>query len=245
MGVWFIFYGTHVYGRIKEAGCSCLATEFVHVYFVPVWPLGTYLILEESGDNIRSIATDLNVKSILVVYLRIWGPVAVLFSAAIGLGLTGMVGVILRDGFIAAALCIITFVVAHVLLMATILGWAVIGRLSGDEKKQHAVYARHIGFSVDPADMGDARHSLRTLLAGKIDERLRGIVAMGYRVNADPTVVWPYVALDPSHNDEALLTAAFTLARLDASLAEGSYREWMEQVHGRLWQRILQSTVMS
>jgi hypothetical protein len=61
---------------------------------------------------------------------------------------------------------------------------------------------------------------------------------MGYRMNADPAVAWPHVALDPTHSDEPLITAAFTLARLEASLVQGPARFSLEQLHDQLWQRI-------
>ena len=95
-------------------------------------------------------------------------------------------------------------------------------RLGGDREAERPtrsesarVYALHLGYHVDPADMGDARHAFRDGLLGTIAERARGLAAMGYRMNADPAVAWPHVALDPTHDDDALITAAFTLARLD------------------------------
>ena len=80
-----------------------------------------------------------------------------------------------------------------------------------------------------------------TALLATIIERSRGLAAMGYRMNADPSVAWPHVALDPTHNDDALVTAAFTLARIDASLAVGPQKMQLEQLHDQLWQRISRS----
>ena len=89
--------------------------------------------------------------------------------------------------------------------------------------------------------MGDARHAFRDGLLSTIIERSRGLAAMGYRMNADPAVAWPHVALDPTHSDDALVTAAFTLARIDSSLAVGPQKMQMEQLHDQLWQRIARS----
>ena len=197
------------------------------------------MILEESGGgSYKGIKSSFSLKSMLAAYLRVWGPIAVIASIAIGMSTIDDVS---DDGFAMAVAGVFTAVVTLALLVGTILGWAVIGKLSHDEKKQRAVYALHLGYSVDPADMGDARHSFRDGLLSTIVERSRGMSAMGYRMNADPSVAWPHVALDPTHSDEALITAAFTLARLDASLAQGPHKFQMEQVHDQLWQRIARS----
>ena len=235
-----IVYGTRFYGKVKACGRSFLATQFVHIYYVPLIPVGTHLILEESGGggSYKGIKTDFSLKSMLAAYLRVWGPIAVITSIAIGVGTIEDVS---DDGFAMAVAGIFTAVVTLALLAGTILGWAVMGKLSHDEKKKRAVYALHLGYPVDPADMGEARRAFRDGLMSTIAERARGMAAMGYRMNADPAVAWPHVALDPTHSDEALITAAFTLARLDASLAQGPQKFQMEQVHDQLWQRIARS----
>lgn len=129
-------------------------------------------------------------------------------------------------------------VVVLALLVGTVLAFALFGRLSEEEKQQRSVYALHTGTFADPAEMGDARLPLREGLMATIMDRARGLASMGYRMSADPAQAWPHVALDPTHNDEQLVTAAFTLARLDASLAQGPWQTQLEQVHGALWQRI-------
>lgn len=233
-----IIYGTRFYGKVKAAGRSFLGTQFVHLYYVPLIPIGTHLILEENGGSYKGIKTAFSFKSMLAAYLRIWGPLAVIASIAIGVGIIDDVS----DDMAATAIVgIFTGVVTLALLVGTVLAWAVLGKLSHDEKKQRAVYALHLGYHVDPADMGDTRHSFRDGLLSTIVERSRGMAAMGYRMNADPAVAWPHVALDPTHNDDQLITAAFTLARLDASLAQGQQKFQMEQVHDQLWQRISRS----
>ena len=232
-----IIYGTRFYGKVKAAGSSFLGTQFVHIYYVPLIPIGTHLILEESGGSYKGIKTAFSFKSMLAAYLRIWGPLAVLASIAIGIGALDDIS----DGLEMAVVGVFTGVVTLALLVGTVLAWAVLGKLSHDEKKQRAVYGLHLGYHVDPADMGDTRHSFREGLLSTICERARGMAAMGYRMNADPAVAWPHVALDPTHNDDQLITAAFTLARLDASLSQGQQKFQMEQVHDQLWQRISRS----
>lgn len=234
-----IVYGTRFYGKVKAAGSSFLGTQFLHIYYVPLIPLGTHLILEESGGgSYKGIKSDFSLKSMLAAYLRVWGPIAVIASIAIGVGTIEDVS---DDAFAMMVTGVFTAVVTLALIVGTILGWAVIGKLSPEEKKQRAVYALHLGYSVDPADMGEARRSFRDGLLSTISERARGMAAMGYRMNADPSVAWPHIALDPTHNDDALITAAFTLARLDASLSQGPQKSQLDQVHSQLWQRIARS----
>ena len=234
-----IVYGTRFYGKVRACGRSFLGTQFLHIYYVPLIPIGTHLILEEHGDgSYKGIKSAFSFKSMMAAYLRVWGPLAVIAAVCIGIAAIDDVS----DEPLAMALVGgFTGVVVLALLIGTILGWAVIGKLSIEEKKQRAVYALHLGYHVDPADMGETRQAFRDGLLGTITERARGLAAMGYRMNADPAVAWPHVALDPTHNDEQLITAAFTLARLDATLAQGPHAAQMEQVHSQLWQRISRS----
>lgn len=234
-----IVYGTRFYGKVRECGRSFLGTQFFHIYYVPLIPIGTHLILEEHGDgSYKGIKTGFSLKSMLAAYLRVWGPLAVLAAVCIGIGIVDDVS----DEPLAMAVVLgFTGIVVLALLAGTILGWAVVGKLSHEEKRQRAVYALHLGYHVDPADMGEARRAFRDGLLGTIAERARGLAAMGYRMSADPAVAWPHVALDPTHNDDQLITAAFTLARLDSSLATGAQQMQMEQVHTQLWQRISRS----
>ena len=233
-----IVYGTRFYGKVKAAGRSFLATRFVHIWYIPLVPVGTQLVLEDNGGSYKGMAAPFSITSMLAAYLRVWGPIAVIASVAIG---ASSLDDFSDDGFAMAVIGGFTALVTLALLVATILAWVVLGKLSQEEKKQRAVYALHLGYHVDPADMGDARQSFRDTLLNRIAERARGMAAMGYRMNADPMVAWPHVALDPTHSDDALITAAFTLARLDASLSQGQHKMQMEQVHGQLWQRIAMS----
>jgi hypothetical protein len=234
-----IVYGTRFYGKVKACGSSFLGTQFVHLYYVPLIPIATHLILEENaGGSFKGIKSAFSVKSMLAAYMRVWGPIAVIAAICIGVGALDDFG---DDGLAMAVVGMFTGVVVLALLVGTILGFAVVGKLSMDEKRKRAAYAMHLGYYVDPADMGDARHAFRDGLLSTIIERSRGLSAMGYRMNADPSVAWPHVALDPTHNDDALVTAAFTLARLDSSLAMGPQKMQLEQLHDQLWQRIARS----
>jgi hypothetical protein len=231
-----IVYGTRFYGKVKACGRSFIGTQFVHLYYVPLIPIGTHLILEEDASgSFKGIKSTFSIKSMLAAYLRVWGPIACIAAFCIGMSAIDDVG---DDGLAMAVVGVFTGVVVLAMLAGTILGWAVVGKLSTVEKQKRGAYALHMGYHVDPADMGAARHAFRDGLLSTIMERARGLASMGYRMNADPAVAWPHVALDPTHNDEELITAAFTLSRLDASLSQGPQKFQMEQVHDQLWQRI-------
>lgn len=227
-----IVYGTRMYGRIKACGSSFIATRFVHIWYVPLVPIGSVLVFE--GD--RGVDAPFNFKSMLAGYLRVWGPIGVI------LAIISTVGIV--EDFADEPLAMIvggafSLFVVLLLLVGTILAWAVMGKLSDEEKRKRAVYAQHTGYFVDPADLGPARQSFRERLMATIHERARGLAATGYRMTADPTQAWPHIALDPTQNDEVLITAACTLARLDASLAQGPWATQLETLHGQLWQRLV------
>ena len=232
-----IIYGLRFYGRLRECGSSYIATRFFHIWYVPLFPVGSQLILR-GGENgsLQGISVPFNFTSMLAAYLRVWGPIALLATVASGIGAVGEMS---SDPVAMIIAGVFTGVVSLALLAGTILAYAVMGRLSEDDKRKRSVYAMHTGYFVDPADMGDAKSSIRDTLFNTIVERARGLASMGYRLNADPSQAWAQVALDPTHRDDALITAAFTLARLEAS-TPGPQQIHMEQLHQQLWQRIVQ-----
>lgn len=230
-----IVYGTRLYGRIRACGRSFLATQFFHIWYVPLIPVGTRLVLEEMGGQYRALNAPFSFKSMMAAYLRVWGPLGVIIALVSGLSTLEEVS---DDPLALVVAGAFLGVVLLALVAGTVLSWAFLGRLSDEEKRQRSVYALHTGYFVDPAEMGDARHALREGLMGTIVERARGLASMGYRMSADPVQAWPHVALDPTQNDEQLVTAAFTLARLDGSLAQGPWKTQLDQIHQQLWQRI-------
>ncbi len=230
-----IFYGIRPYGKTRACGASYVVTRFFHIWFLPLVPVGTQLVLEETGGNsYRGIDTSLDFRSVVAGYLRVWGPISVIIAVMMGLGALGDS----ESGLEMLVTGAFTGFVTLVLLVATVLAFAVMGKLSIEEKQKRSVYALHTGYFVDPADMGMARQRMREGILATIADRARGLASGGYRGPGDPTQMWPQYALDPTHNDDVLVTAAFTLARLDASLAQGPYKSHMEMLHHQLWQRI-------
>jgi hypothetical protein len=69
----FIIYGTRLLGTIDTDDGTTQATRFVHVYYLPLIPMGTFELLRD--DQGRPV--PLNLKSVALAYGRSWGFVAV------------------------------------------------------------------------------------------------------------------------------------------------------------------------
>src|SRR5688572_20376176 len=139
-----IVYGSRFYGRIRQCGSSFLATKFVHIYFVPLIPIGSHLVLEENGDgSYRGCEAPFSFKSVMAGYLRVWGPLAIILTIALTAGAVDdlsddPLSMVIAGGF--------GGLVGVALLIGVILAYAVMGKLSQTEKQHRAVYALHSGY---------------------------------------------------------------------------------------------------
>ena len=65
-----IIYGTQLYGKVDHLpGLFYVATQFGHIWFVPLVPVGSYLILDDGKE--RGISIGLSGKSVLFAYGRL------------------------------------------------------------------------------------------------------------------------------------------------------------------------------
>lgn len=79
-----VFYGTQLYGKVDRVPMlGHVATSFFYLQFVPLIPLGSYLVLE---DGQGSISVGFSFKSLLVAWLR-----TALVFAAFGLLIAGII----------------------------------------------------------------------------------------------------------------------------------------------------------
>jgi hypothetical protein len=79
----FIF-GTRFFGRVDEVpGLFHVATKFGHLWYIPLVPVGSWLVLRKSGNAIRGIKIPLSGKSILVAWARA-GLIALALFLAVG-----------------------------------------------------------------------------------------------------------------------------------------------------------------
>lgn len=66
-----IIWGSGVYGKVDEVPrLFHVATKFGHLYYVPLIPLGSVVVLENSGDNFQGVNIPLSGKSIILAWLR-------------------------------------------------------------------------------------------------------------------------------------------------------------------------------
>ncbi|MCC5850604.1 MAG: hypothetical protein JJU29_21160 [Verrucomicrobia bacterium] len=67
----FIVFGNRVYGKVDQTSSGChLATSFFHICFLPVIPLGSFIITQKHGGQWSGIPVKLSSKSVLTAYLR-------------------------------------------------------------------------------------------------------------------------------------------------------------------------------
>ena len=90
MGV--IIYGRRAYGRVHQHEGEYADTQFAHVDFVPLFPIGSFWVTQDLGNGQRmGFPIKLNGRSVLATYLRIWGPIAATGVLATTHGLTGTI----------------------------------------------------------------------------------------------------------------------------------------------------------
>src|SRR5579859_390165 len=84
-----IIYGRRMYGRVNVSGPTSVLTEFAHIYYLPIAPIRSHLILSSDAGGLRGVAIPLHGLSVLAAYLRAWGIVG---TIACLLGLLGAIG---------------------------------------------------------------------------------------------------------------------------------------------------------
>lgn len=228
-----VVYGTRFYGTVEQCGEARIATRFFHLYYMPLIPLGTTLITQESSDgSYRGIPLGIELRSMLTAYARAWLPLA-----AFGFGIAAMAA------WDEAAITgyggpISTTLIALLAAAVSILAWVRVGRLDLDARAQRLLYRQFTGVAVDPARLGDVRKEVRERLHATVSERAPVLAANGYRMGPGPSAEWIDVALDPSVREAEFLGASLTLARLEWSVARGPAREEWAKKHDRLWARL-------
>lgn len=86
-----------------------VATRFFHLYWIPLIPVGTFLVTAEKDDDFTGFPLPLNAKSIVVGYLRTIGWVGLAAAVvaafmAVGEKQHQLAGLAVAGGAIAAAL---------------------------------------------------------------------------------------------------------------------------------------------
>jgi hypothetical protein len=226
----FVFWaGSRLTGEVERSGTARIATDFFHVYWLPIAPAGSYLMIGPGIAGERAIPIGFHGPSVLAGYARTWGPV-----------------------LLAAGLCV-SFLAWRAALPIAALGFVLslagmgVGALREEDRARRRVYARHAFYEVDPVRLVGARTEIARELQTEILERVRRTIATGYRdapaaiEGADANTIVALldrIAADPAIRDAELLSAALTYARIESAIAPVAVRPRFAAAHDRLWSRI-------
>ena len=225
----YVRYGTRLSGKIDSCAGSYVATRFFHIYYIPLIPLSSWLVLGED----RALPMPMQWRSVLAGYLR--GAISI---AAIVLGIQMLMFFTNSWRPLDADTIFPEVIVPLVFVGGAIAGWTYLGRLSKRDRGKRAVYWDAIGYFADPAQLGDARHSLIEKLRHDVHTRAKALTAANYREQWDPANKWRELAAKPSMNDLDYLKAALTLCRLEWSFASGPLRGQLAKDHELIFQNI-------
>jgi hypothetical protein len=95
-----VIYGRRSYGRVDAHGGEHAHTNFAHIYYMPLVPIGSFWVTEDLGGSVRGFKITASGKSILAAYLRMWGP----FAAVVGMATGGLGGYLVAAAAIVACL---------------------------------------------------------------------------------------------------------------------------------------------
>jgi hypothetical protein len=173
MGV--VIYGRRAYGRVHQHEGEYADTQFAHIDFVPLFPLGSFWVTQDLGGGQRmGFPIKLNGRSVAATYLRIWG-------LPIGLGM-------LAGGSLPVALAGVA------LLALSLYSWTWRSRRGAHAHRRSDFDRVALGSRCDPrwmtTDMRDRiAKSLETSLARRDDARPPDDVARFGARDLDEAVV--------------------------------------------------------
>jgi hypothetical protein len=224
-----IVYGRRAYGRVGVSGETFVLTEFVHLWFLPLFPTGSHLVLSRDATGLcQNLPIPLSGVSVLAAYLRCWG-VAALFASLVSVVAS------LDDG---AEATVPRVAAAALSLAVVVFAFKGLGRLSPDELERRRAYARFAGIPVDVALLGAQADAIAASLRSSVPLQARGLMSGSYRSSRDPATQWAEIALDPTVVDRAFLEGCLTLTRIEWSRAKGAERVELAKRHEELWERI-------
>ncbi|MGE3805363.1 MAG: hypothetical protein AB7K24_11880 [Gemmataceae bacterium] len=86
-----LHFGTNHYGKVDQVpGLFHVKTKFFHVHFIPLIPLGSYLLFDSNPENAEGIPIGWSWKSVLFAWLR-----ATLLLTGAFLSLIALTGLVL------------------------------------------------------------------------------------------------------------------------------------------------------
>lgn len=221
-----LVFGRRLYGRILHCEPSYVATWFLHVWFIPIIPVGSVVVLEPlDGGNLQIAKTRFNWRSAGVALLRGW---------SVFLLLHGLLSWAEADP---EASALYGPIVSALALAGIVAGFFVVGRVSEETRARHDVYRAVFGYPVDLSLLVECAESLSASLRERLIASGRG-TAMNYRATYDPATQWGEMALDPMMTDRDFLVHAMCLARVERGAARGEARDALDALHDRIWARL-------
>ncbi len=225
-----IIFGRRAYGRVEVSGTTFVLTEFVHLWYLPIVPTGSHVVLSrEANGLVHNVPMGrLHGVSVLAAYLRTWGALGIVLCIAGALAGS-------EDGWLGAMPWLVS---AAGLAAAVVVAWTKLGKLSPSELARRQTYARFAGVAVDVGQLGGHAEDLAHKLREAVVLQGRSLMSGTYRTAQDLGTQWAEVALDPTVSDPRFLEACLTLSRIEWSRARGDERARLAAVHGRLWSKI-------
>lgn len=164
-----LFCGARAYGRTDVVPRTFyVATRFVHIFFVPLIPMGSLLVFHGQGDPLTGIPIPLSAKSVLLGWIRGACVVFTVFPATLatapGPGVNRVACLVIAG--VAASVLVASYAVrrinrptyerAHQLALLAGLTEPAIAQLRREYGKGDDYSAVH-GFPVNPPDVSGPR----------------------------------------------------------------------------------------
>jgi hypothetical protein len=217
-------FGQKLYGRVYVVDGTFVVTQFFHVWYLPLIPVGSHVVLERDVHGAcETLSIPLSGVSVLAGYTRVWSIIAMVACAIAAL-----------SGDWAALLAL------PILAAGSAYAFLRLGRPTETEAAMWRVYARHAHVPFDVALLDRTRaEALRAQVARDMEPALPALAAGTYRELAIGPEGWVRAAEDPTVQDDAWLGLALTRARLEESLAtKREARSRMRDLHDRVWAKL-------
>jgi hypothetical protein len=231
MGTMIVVWGQRLFGRVDRFAGSHVATRFFHVYYLPLIPLSSWLVLEEKADGeFLGLQVPLQLRSVLSAWLRLVSVVTVLVAGYHAIDHINSPSSTIGDGVGWAALA--GFAVAF-------LGYAFLslGKLSRAEKAARVVYSEYTGRFVDVALLEEGRSSIKQRTREELDRHMVKHATASYR--EAPQSSWRSIATRPDQRDVPLLRAALTHCRIAWAEAAGPDRSALQRDQQKIFDNLV------
>jgi hypothetical protein len=185
-----LIWGKRSYGAVSKVGTISVKTVFGHFWYLPLFPMTSYYV-DSSNDGAFEL-NSINWRSVLCGYVRVWAPVALVFSCFAFSGDDVETESKVISGLLMFA-AVAAFIASYVLDRKLV---------NPQDVQVRKLMARHFGVAVDP-------YACATSLQMEIDERMRA----GSAMQLDDA--WYKRALDDAFSPAENVELALLRARCD------------------------------